>query len=919
MSRRVESPRVGQPQALSGANDDVAGSNGKDVDAKLMESVESTVMRVLQAEIPKLVEGIVKDQLKNIRDSQCLAGEEFASVRRAMEKVQSSMQVPSVAAVAASTTSSAHLMLAEKDAEDMMNMLNEWRFVCEEDEKKAMQVREDQAKQDEEAQRLKDLIAAWVRTWRRKRYPLLMHHRPRAVQVGQKHFAFQSTANQTGIDALRGTGQPSALALPDQPSANGQPSTVVQPTETPENSQPTALTAKPAISALSRGSKAGRPSQGAEQPKEDKIFGQVLTLAKDESYEQIDGEIRRLVEVYAWVESVWDIAMLIGAQGHIGQHVFNAFLVFLTIFMQVVLCLIINDTFTQPFVTDVMLKDLKNWRTSVGHDVGYIDPLTEQTLVSRICSGHTILPVSSSVAEIFQMTMEYTGKKDLTVLYDENPVLSQWWIFDHHYIGAWLSAMSCCIWWMIISQDVVNMMDLMDAVSGLPVESTVILKYEYNRRLNALSRNRRTSIYLLLGLRFIVCMCMLLTGTIFMLYTVSLTDLLLNAAALSIILELDNLIFVAFAPGQARALIASLLPIPRHHTHKIKGVALRYPAMLLTLILFAILVFFGVLKPQADKIEEAQREICGGNIGFTSTIAANGVVVATSQAISLTIDYEEVWSKYAFQALRQLIDVESPDHTALSLSTPTNSPSGVTNDLSGISVGILGTAYSMSAIADMGVGEITAYWNTDCSDAPGLDLCPGGAGEGCWQMFVMHNLTRDLSIRSCSDVQMYCGADSLAGVRARQYCPITCACDDPFSEYLFPDKNLGCPRACFELQSRLAILDNTPCVDQPNTYKFENYVKGMNHSMDPRFWPAGQRAFAQPVQDAVVAGKCEAVKNPIDSYGYDIDLCSDFNWFHWKPLTLVCPVACKCANKTVADLPVGCPKKCIIDNDHDHR
>jgi hypothetical protein len=323
------------------------------------------------------------------------------------------------------------------------------------------------------------------------------------------------------------------------------------------------------------------------------------------------------------------------------------------------------------------------------------------------------------------------------------------------------------------------------------------------------------------------------------------------------------------------------------------------------MVISAIVVTHGILLPQATKIEQAQIEICGGNLDFVSALAANGALVAAHNHLKMS--YEDAFSTYRFQAMQQLIN----DRSKLSsgMSTPTsNSQAG---DLSGISVGVRGPSYSIKAISEMPVDEITGYWNTDCADAPGLQYCSGSPGQGCWQMFILHNVTRNRSIESCADMLPYCGSDSLAGVRTRQYCPHICGCDDPHFASLFPSLSMGCPISCRHSTKEVTALSNSKCEDLSNTSAgFQSYLQAVDLALAS--YPPGQRSFATPVKIALASQGCQAVTQPIDTYGYKVDLCADFNFLNWKPLNLVCPISCRCNDKSFA-ASERCPYSCLKD------
>jgi hypothetical protein len=402
---------------------------------------------------------------------------------------------------------------------------------------------------------------------------------------------------------------------------------------------------------------------------------------------------------------------------------------------------------------------------------------------------------------------------------------------------------------------------------------------------------------------------MCVTGTMMLCYEVSMGDILMNAAALSIVLELDNLIFVAFAPGQVRALIKSMLPIPRPHDFKFHGLSVRYPAILSAMMIWVVILFYAHLKPQRKQIQQAQDAICGGNLGFVSSVAANGAVVAAKNDLAVK-GFDKVEQLYRYRAMQQMI--EDMAFVTSGMSTPGSRP--YAGDLSGGSVGTRGPSYSLKAISQMQVKDITGYWNTNCGDAPNPDRCVNLSG-GCWQFQVLQDVTNNATLDSCAKVKSanLCGADTLAGIRARQYCAATCGCDDIFAIHLYPDMDMGCPSSCRDSAKNKAAQASVACQDATKTSKpFLDYLKAADIALNTYPPDTFQKGFAMPVKNALVKYGCGAVVQPIDTYGYKIDLCSDFNYLHWKSVHMVCPVSCGCTAATLsAANAVNCPHKCL--------
>jgi hypothetical protein len=66
---------------------------------------------------------------------------------------------------------------------------------------------------------------------------------------------------------------------------------------------------------------------------------------------------------------------------------------------------------------------------------------------------------------------------------------------------------------------------------------------------------------------------------------------------------------------------------------------------------------------------------------------------------------------------------------------------------------------------------------------------------------------------TCPDVARYCHANSVAGVRARQLCPITCGCASPRAPLALALPSSGCGTRCVHAGRYLAARAQLPCAD----------------------------------------------------------------------------------------------------------
>ena len=173
---------------------------------------------------------------------------------------------------------------------------------------------------------------------------------------------------------------------------------------------------------------------------------------------------------------------------------------------------------------------------------------------------------------------------------------------------------------------------------------------------------------------------------------------------------------------------------------------------------------------------------------------------------------------------------------------------------------------------------------------------------------------------NCKDVQHYCHKNSVAGVRARQLCPITCGCASPHYPLALALPASGCGPRCVHSGRYLAARAQLPCTDvnasDPDfvallddwyavALLFPNDWKHGSHSMIAalRKYGCAYLASEATMTEAVTASGL------YPPYIFGINMCTEGGtYFPVKPLSYVCPVACGCRSGD-AHCPDACPTR----------
>ena len=139
-------------------------------------------------------------------------------------------------------------------------------------------------------------------------------------------------------------------------------------------------------------------------------------------------------------------------------------------------------------------------------------------------------------------------------------------------------------------------------------------------RLRAVAARRKIASAILLLYRLVAAALLLYVGTNFLVYTVNVTELILNAVALGIILDIDDLLFDAMATTPGRHLVHQLDPLHMPSLPRIRGADAKSVFMSLFIPGLTILVYYSMLEPFVGTLSSVKDAMCGGNQQFVWTL-----------------------------------------------------------------------------------------------------------------------------------------------------------------------------------------------------------------------------------------------------------------------------------------------------------
>ncbi|KAJ1461636.1 hypothetical protein M885DRAFT_494425 [Pelagophyceae sp. CCMP2097] len=170
----------------------------------------------------------------------------------------------------------------------------------------------------------------------------------------------------------------------------------------------------------------------------------------------------------------------------------------------------------------------------------------------------------------------------------------------------------------------------------------------------------------------------------------------------------------------------------------------------------------------------------------------------------------------------------------------------------------------------------------------------------------------------CTDLAEHCHESSVVGIRARQYCPATCGCDDPRSPLVLSMPESGCGYQCARNGAYLERLAGIPCEDvAPDDADLQEILAdGLSVSES---WPADWKTAYSMFTHGMTVHGCHylnasflaTLPDPPVYWPYDnaINMCAGRGaYFPLKALSYFCPVVCGCRAGD-AHCPPSCPER----------
>ena len=440
---------------------------------------------------------------------------------------------------------------------------------------------------------------------------------------------------------------------------------------------------------------------------------------------------------------------------------------------------------------------------------------------------------------------------------------------------------------------------------------------------------------------------------------------MLNAVALEFVIGMDELIFMSLVPHRIRNMVDNLvsMPVP---LRSFGGFDARNGITCALTSAFIIYMTAREILPQMNTLQDAKDALCAGERGFVYTIDGAGglawsYVESTDTSRKPHRPFPDlrdgpVEFNFAQYALSKVLqgDERREGRPHASAFCPASDCFNSSRRIQGLPQPIperfrpgCCLAIETTGPIESGTFSVVAkstespeyaltVWNPACTDALDLfglylyllqgmfsDAANPPAREGCGGHHACHPsrpfcLDGVCVVPNCGHAAQYCGNSSLVGLRARQFCPITCGCTNPRSGLALSLPESGCGDQCLRGERYERALAQMPCEDVPrDDPDFLEYLDQYEQVL--RTWPQDWSASAISVVGYYRLWGCNyltfdfSTAISLGAFPHNwggVEPCAEHGTF-WpvKSMSFFCPRACGCASGTA---PTGatCPGTC---------
>jgi hypothetical protein len=257
-------------------------------------------------------------------------------------------------------------------------------------------------------------------------------------------------------------------------------------------------------------------------------------------------------------------------------------------------------------------------------------------------------------------------------------------------------------------------------------------------------------------------------------------ELILNAASLAFVLELDEHIFSTMAPQSIKQCMANMAPLEVKPERMIRGLNLRGPIALVGCVVFLAGNFWYTVDPMITRMHQVKSVMCDDKTGFVADINEGlgyAVLVPTFgtgsavDGVLISAVHDVVSSKWTIDQLTH--------------------PAPLAPTKQGVRALVVGNEATFYTELDK--MSIIDFFKPACVDV--LHVHPA-------YLEALRFRTGLRNASTCADFKKFCRISNIDARWVRSYCSQECGCD---SAGLTDDS--GCPKLCLRTKQKAASDD----------------------------------------------------------------------------------------------------------------
>jgi len=461
---------------------------------------------------------------------------------------------------------------------------------------------------------------------------------------------------------------------------------------------------------------------------------------------------------YTFDRSTWDASLFFGLYPvSFCDSIILAFAFLTAAAVQVLfVCIIFSSLIPDPLTTP-KLQELMTWRLSEAHSVDNYDPQSHTSLATRVCDRAFDLSIAEQQNRLHSTVADFLAAQPLD------------------FLGAWkdgapsiLSGRSLCLLCIALWT-----LEILRELQKATQFGSMLWKYRRPGMTSMalvdggikLRHVNQTRVFVLLMVcvvpRMAIAAVLFVAGTEFLLYTVDLTDLLLNALALAFIIQVDDLLNEILVPSIVKSIQSKMIPVKLLTLSKkvVKYRQVDKLAILSIVLLISIMVLvrFRFHDPFMVRVETARSILCDGSLNFVYTLNKVTGVIHVHNTASERVFSNQNYFQAALIGKTNLAAFLNDDMRKILEMPRASIPLNVYfEERDGID--------KVVTLSAMSPAEISNSYLCRDKDSNAKEMLTVAA------VFSF----QELKIRTCDDLKPFCfGEHSLT---ARSLCPETCGC-----------------------------------------------------------------------------------------------------------------------------------------------